>query len=93
MQAVLARAEARFHLGAIMKKQEIYEFSHEVKAPYTSIKGFASLLYQGEFGKLSGEQRKYLKTIMDEADRGMLSIQRMLDTVKPAIEDEARERP
>ncbi len=65
-----------------MEDQEFYEFSHEVKTPFTNIKGYSKLLYDEEFGKLSKEQKGYMKTIMDEADRGMLEIQKKLDTVK-----------
>ncbi len=65
-----------------LKSQFIYNISHELKTPMTNIKGFAKLLYSGEFGELNDEQRQYIQTISDEADRLMLIIQQVLDSAK-----------
>jgi PAS domain S-box-containing protein len=65
-----------------LKSQFIYNISHELKTPLTNIKGFSKLLYDGEFGTLTNEQKEYIKTTLDEADRLMLIIQQILDAAK-----------
>jgi signal transduction histidine kinase len=64
------------------KAQFVYNISHELKTPLTSIKGFAKLLKEGEFGSLNEEQASYMQTILDESDRLMLIIQQVLDASK-----------
>ena len=72
----------RLHSTGKLKSQFIYNISHELKTPLTNIKGFAKLMYSGEFGELNKDQLNYLGTIIDEADRLMLIIQQVLDAAK-----------
>ena len=65
-----------------LKSQFIYNISHELKTPLTNIKGFAKLLREGEFGPLNTDQKEYINTILDEADRLMLIITQVLDAAK-----------
>jgi PAS domain S-box-containing protein len=65
-----------------LKSEFIYNISHELKTPLTSIIGFSKFLYGGEFGQLNDEQRDNIKTIIDEADRLMLIINQILDATK-----------
>jgi len=65
-----------------LKSQFIYNISHELKTPLTNIKGFSKLLYNGEFGSINDEQKGYISTIIDEANRLMLIIQQVLDAAK-----------
>lgn len=65
-----------------MKTQFIYNISHDLKTPITNIKGFASLLYSGEFGQMTEEQRNYLKIIIDESDRFTQLILQILDVAR-----------
>ncbi|MCL5430434.1 MAG: ATP-binding protein [Candidatus Marsarchaeota archaeon] len=65
-----------------LKSQFIYNISHELKTPLTSIKGYSRLLYDGEFGPLNDEQKGYLQTTLQEAERLMLIIQQVLDAAK-----------
>ncbi len=65
-----------------LKSQFIYNITHELKTPLTNIKGFSSLLYNGEFGALNEDQKNYVSTINQESDRLMLIIQQVLDATK-----------
>jgi len=65
-----------------LKSKFIYNISHELKTPLTNIKGYSKLLYEGEFGALTDEQKEFIKTTLDEADRLMLIIQQILDAAK-----------
>ncbi len=83
-------AEMRKKIGKIkqlesisdMKSQFIYNISHELKTPLTSIKGFSSLLLNGQAGELNEAQKDYISTIVDESDRLLLIIQQILDATK-----------
>jgi PAS domain S-box-containing protein len=65
-----------------LKSEFIYNISHELKTPLTSIIGFSKFLYEGEFGQMNEEQKDNIKTIIDEAGRLMLIIQQILDATK-----------
>ena len=64
------------------KAQFVYNISHELKTPLTSIMGFAKLLKNEEFGPISEEQASYVQTIIDESERLMGIIQQVLDASK-----------
>ncbi|MGB9703370.1 MAG: ATP-binding protein [Candidatus Micrarchaeales archaeon] len=65
-----------------LKSNFIYNISHDLKTPLTSIKGFTQLLYNEEFGKLNDEQKEYLKTIISETDRFMELLMRVLEVAR-----------
>jgi PAS domain S-box-containing protein len=65
-----------------LKSQFLYNISHELKTPLTNIKGFSTLMYNGEFGKLNSDQMQYLSTIMSEAERLTTVIQQVLEAAK-----------
>jgi PAS domain S-box-containing protein len=71
-----------FRMASELKSQFIYNISHELKTPLTNIKGFAKLIREGEFGQLNADQKEYMNTILDEADRLMLIITQVLDAAK-----------
>ena len=76
------RNEEKFKSESDLKTQFIYNISHDLKTPITNIKGFSSLLENGEFGELNNEQREYVKIILDESERLMQLIQQILDVAK-----------
>ncbi len=85
LQASLRQAaatEKNLRTTGTLKSQFIYNISHELKTPLTNIKGFAKLMYDGDFGTLNEEQKEYVKTILDESDRLMLIITQVLDAAK-----------
>jgi len=65
-----------------LKSSFIYNISHDLKTPLTSIRGFTELLYHEEFGKLNDEQKEYLKTILSETDRFMELLMRVLEVAR-----------
>ncbi len=85
MELELREREGRIkRLGSIgeLKSEFIYNISHELKTPITNIKGFSSLLLDGQAGELNDNQKDYVKTIIDESDRLILIIQQVLDASK-----------
>ncbi|MDE1856044.1 MAG: PAS domain-containing protein, partial [Candidatus Micrarchaeota archaeon] len=50
-----------------LKSQFIFNISHDIKTPITNIKGFASILKNGEHGQLNSEQKEYIGIIMNES--------------------------
>ena len=52
-----------------MKSEFISNVSHELRTPMTSIKGYADLLMLGAAGEITEQQRRFLDTIKDNADR------------------------
>ncbi|MDE1825559.1 MAG: PAS domain-containing protein [Candidatus Micrarchaeota archaeon] len=65
-----------------LKTQFIYNISHDLKTPITNIKGFSTLLYNGDLGAVNEEQKGYIKIIIDESDRLMELIKQILDVAK-----------
>jgi PAS domain S-box-containing protein len=64
-----------------LKSEFIYNISHDLKTPLTSIKGFGKLLLEGS-GELTQEQQDYIKIINNESDRLYQLIQQILDVAK-----------
>ncbi len=85
LQAELKKAQSAAKTNDTVSKQKsefIYDITHELKTPLTNIKGFSSLLYEGQAGELTDGQKDYVKTIIDEADRLVQIIQQVLDAAK-----------
>lgn len=62
-----------------MKTEFVSMVSHELRTPLTSIKGYVSMLREGELGKMSPEQREFLDITLENADRLMGLINDLLD--------------
>lgn len=63
----LKRANTRL-LELDKQKSEFVSFaSHQLRAPLTAMKGYASLLIEGEFGEIKDEVKGAIKTILDSS--------------------------
>ena len=57
--------------------------SHQLRTPLTTVKGYASMLEEGDFGKLSHEQKDTIELTLDGANRmarlidDLLNVSRM----------------
>lgn len=53
--------------------------SHELRAPMTAVKGYLSMLQNGDGGEIPTEAREYLSEAIDETERMIRLINNMLD--------------
>ena len=51
------------------KDEFISMASHQLRTPLTTVKGYASMLDEGDFGKLSKEQKEPVQLALDGANR------------------------
>lgn len=62
-----------------MKTEFVSMVSHELRTPLTSIKGYVSMLREGELGAMTSEQGEFLDITLANADRLMGLINDLLD--------------
>ncbi len=65
-----------------LKTEFIGTMSHELRTPMTSIKGFTQLLVMGGLGPINDNQREFLQTIQNNAERMISMINDVLDITK-----------
>lgn len=65
-----------------LKTQFIYNISHDLKTPLTSIQGYSKLMIRGDFGAVTEDQRSALETISAESERLKQLILQILDVAK-----------
>ncbi|MCL2037575.1 ATP-binding protein [Candidatus Saccharibacteria bacterium] len=53
--------------------------SHQLRTPLTSIRGYISMLIEGDFGKITGEQRHVLDDVYTSSERMVFLISDFLD--------------
>lgn len=81
--AQLKSANDQLHLLDQAKDEFISMASHQLRTPLTTVKGYASMLDEGDFGKLTGEQRDKVELTLDGANRmarlidDLLNVSRM----------------
>lgn len=79
-------AEAFNKMGDDLKKQEemrrnfVSSFSHDIRTPLTTIKGYSSGILDGTIDK--EKQDKYLSVVISECDRLLLMVNNLLDLAK-----------
>ena len=78
------RHEEKLKAESDLKTQFIYNISHDLKTPLTSIKGYSKLMMEGQFGAITDEQKGALDTVLGEVDRLMALILQILDVAKLA---------
>ncbi|TET43678.1 PAS domain S-box protein, partial [Candidatus Aerophobetes bacterium] len=65
-----------------MKDDFVALASHELRTPLTSIQGYTELILDGDVGEISGQQRKFLKIIVQNTRRLEALINEVLDIEK-----------
>ncbi len=81
--AQLKSANDQLHLLDQAKDEFISMASHQLRTPLTTVKGYASMLDEGDFGKLTREQREKVELTLDGANRmarlidDLLNVSRM----------------
>ncbi len=77
-------AEANAALVQLNKSKSdfVSAVSHELRTPLAAIKGYASLLYSGQFGKLSAPQAERIAKIEKHADLLTQLITNLLDIAR-----------
>ena len=85
LEIVLKRAEeiASLALGLQVANQELesfsYSVSHDLRAPFRHISGFAEMLKEEEAGRMSEPGKRYLATILDSAAFAGRLVDSLLD--------------
>lgn len=74
----LKKANGELELLDIQKSEFISIASHQLRTPLTAIKGYASLLIEGSFGKLSKEAKDPLNKIFQSSQKLVLLVQNYL---------------
>ncbi len=62
-----------------VKSEFVARVSHELRTPMTSIKGYADLILLGAAGPINDQQRHFLETVKNNADRLSLLVNDLLD--------------
>ena len=62
-----------------MKSEFISLATHQIRAPLTAIKGYASLILEGDFGEVNTDAKGAIKTIMDSSDNLVSIVSDFLD--------------
>jgi signal transduction histidine kinase len=75
----LAEANERLKELDELKSKFVFDASHELRSPLTSIKGYGDLLVRGAVGTLSEEQRKFLEIMSGNTERLIALINDLLD--------------
>lgn len=64
------------------QKEFIYTATHELRTPITAIKGYLSMLENGDGGKLKDQQKNYIERALKSTDRLVKLVEELLQTAK-----------
>ena len=81
-QHLLEEANRRLQELSVAKDEFVANMSHELRTPLTVVKEGVSLLVDGSLGSLNDEQRNFLTTVDESADRLAALIENLLDFSK-----------
>ncbi len=75
----LEKANKRLKILDQMKSEFVSIASHQLRSPLTSIRGYASMLLEGSFGKLSDKSQEAVEKIADSSRFMALSVEDYLN--------------
>ena len=78
----LMKANKELRKLNMMKSEFVNTVSHELRSPLTSIRGYVSLLYEDEVGKVTKKQKEFLNIVKSESERLTRLIDDLLDIGK-----------
>jgi signal transduction histidine kinase len=81
IQSIIREANQRERLQQLNEiKSEYLAFaSHQVKAPMTAVKGFATLIYDGSYGEVPEKIKEAAGKIRDAANRMIMTVNNILN--------------
>lgn len=75
----LEHANERLHVLDQQKSQFVSIASHQLRAPLTAIKGYLSMIMEGDYGKVEGELREIIQRVMDSSNNLVTIVGDFLD--------------
>lgn len=75
----LEQANERLHILDQQKSQFVSIASHQLRAPLTAIKGYLSMIMEGDYGKVEGELREIIQRVMDSSNNLVTIVGDFLD--------------
>lgn len=75
----LEKANKRLKILDQMKSEFVSIASHQLRSPLTSIRGYASMLLEGSFGKLTGKGKEAIERIAESSRYMALSVEDYLN--------------
>ncbi len=82
LEAKVRARTAELEQGDRLRTQFLSHVSHELKTPLTSIKGFSQNLLDGLTGPVNEKQQRYLRRMLENADRLIRMIEALLDRTR-----------
>ncbi len=75
----LELANERLHILDQQKSQFVSLASHQLRAPLTAIKGYLSMIMEGDYGEVKGEIREMIQRVFDSANNLVTIVGDFLD--------------
>ncbi len=79
VNADLAKANDRLKELDQLKSEFLSLATHQIRAPLTAIKGYASLILEGDYGEVSEPVKKTIRTIFDSCQNLVIIVGEFLD--------------
>ena len=75
----LEHANERLQILDQQKSQFVSIASHQLRAPLTAIKGYLSMIMEGDYGKVEGELREIIQRVIDSSNNLVTIVGDFLD--------------